>query len=608
MTTAEFVDENPPSPNISDDLFQLLTDSGDPRLQPSEAGPPLVVGNDGLVAMYLAADGSEVSRVKPEDVPPGFQPARAGEPVQVTRYSNEHSYGVWVHRFERASLDDPQGRWVAVEPEGFQEKGFVAYELGYEYGQRMRDVFAFDPQHGGYHSWDGSRWAVVQGKNPENRLYSEFQKLLADSTYNVRARREIGKSYSEIVRGLSDGVERGLPLRWSPIACLNGVVDIYQKPLEVRPFDRETDTHRATLGGNYQAEWTDEYCRSLIRTRYTKSVGQLTTDDGVETIWRMFGLAISERGQALRGLFFIVGPSGSGKGGTLQLYSAAGGERVIGTSQKILLNRSGEIDSLQTNITLKGAVMVVIGEAERADTDRLNDITGEAVVSSRLPWGGLVSGVNKYILVVTTVNPPELDTSTGIARRLAVVRMQNGVDPDGRGGMKPDEKGDPTQDEVDALVTLGVREAAQAHQQGYEAPTGDLESKKQFRRDADPLGEWLAERHAEGGLHGKAAIRLAGEFDPTVQGRYASGLARKLVHRAKSQLGYEAERGRYAAGTEVVDVSFLIRGDLTEVTTKQMLNEFARQELSQRGTLGPDDSGPTTSVVMPKAPEETTAE
>ena len=89
------------------------------------------------------------------------------------------------------------------------------------------------------------------------------------------------------------------------------------------------------------------------------------------------------------------------------------------------------------------------------------------------------------MLIATSVDAPRVSVEKGLRRRLIVIPFPRKLDA------SVQRLRYFTQDELDAVITLAVLEAHQIDQEGWDPPVGNLEAKKHFLADADPVSWWL---------------------------------------------------------------------------------------------------------------------
>ena len=206
---------------------------------------------------------------------------------------------------------------------------------------------------------------------------------------------------------------------------------------------------------------------------------------------RLVALALTGMAQSYRPLVMVTGPSGSGKGGACNVVLLALGGRAMGVGQDWIAQRDrSDIDAVGADILERRPAVVVVDEIG-GDTgiqlSRVLTLTGNTEQRKRRPHGTLLSGFYAFQLWTTTVSPPELDTSSGLERRLAVLSTQRKLDPG-----EIDELGGQTPGLLDAVVSLSCLQAREVYDRAtYRAPEGSVEAKADALADMDQVAEWL---------------------------------------------------------------------------------------------------------------------
>ena len=206
---------------------------------------------------------------------------------------------------------------------------------------------------------------------------------------------------------------------------------------------------------------------------------------------RLVALALTGMAQSYRPLVMVTGPSGSGKGGACNVVLLALGGRAMGVGQDWIAQRDrSDIDAVGADILERRPAVVVVDEIG-GDTgiqlSRVLTLTGNTEQRKRRPHGTLLIGFYEFQLWTTTVYPPELDRSSGLERRLAVLSTQRKLDPG-----EIDELGGQTPRLLDAVVSLSCRQAREVYDRAtYRAPEGSVEAKADALADMDQVAEWL---------------------------------------------------------------------------------------------------------------------
>ena len=411
----------------------------------------------------------------------------------------------------------PDGSWFVVDEETGKQviksvdpKMWANWAATGEAGYRLADEWAYDEERGGYHHWDGNRWAHKPRKG-EMLLWedairrvpstSPLRSMLMDKDRHARPTLEVA-------------IKRDLlfqPSHLVPIA--NGVFNLLDGT--IRPFDASTDTHREIIPTAYQAEWSDDYCKGILRDWFNPSGVPQLTERNFQTFLDTVGLMLSGRAQKHAPITFLWGKSDSGKGGTQRLV----GEMLGKMGQAIppttmLFNKGG--NSVSHNAPLASVIMnqqlATIGSEIRGrSNDQLLTQTGDEKQSARFPnqSGGMIEGYVRNMYLLSTTTPPALPVERGILRRLVVIRYrQDTTIADG-------DRRDPHWYELAALLTLGLRKAMDVYKPGYDRPESEPEALRQFLAISDPLRDYIQELAKAGELHGMATAQIEQEYQPT---------------------------------------------------------------------------------------------
>ena len=413
-----------------------------------------------------------------------------------------------------------------------QKIDYFAY--GELFGARLAAGWAWDAYAGGYHRWEANHWHNLTNTDDTQDVLWEY---VQHSTLDVETKTDIQNNRAEVLRGVKAALRRELPLvKGANLAVANGVVDL--ETGEMRPFDAARDTHRAVTGGAYRPEWTDGECMGVLMMRYTPAGVALLDVEGVETLLHFTALALSGRSQRHTPILYLWGASGSGKGGTLSLLKWALGGRALGTTLGALEEKSDR-DPVWASILINDVLMVLVSESEAVQKESFLAKTGDNPMSKRKPYGTLVEGTPRCMFVIAGVDPPRFDLSAGFWRRTGVIKFpEHETDdpiPDGH-------KADPTQEQMDALITLAIRRARAVFGKEYKVTRGKPEDLEIFRREVDPLHSWLQERHQQGTLEGQTLKRLCEEF---IDGEGRRSLPQRVMTNRLKSIGYLTTRGSW---------------------------------------------------------------
>ena len=165
------------------------------------------------------------------------------------------------------------------------------------------------------------------------------------------------------------------------------------------------------------------------------------------------------------------------------------GAKAITVKRDFFGSRYGsEIDDALANVIEKQPVFIFLDEFGGSNIDEgiLLSHTGKTRQSARRAHGRTIEGEVLAMVVVATVEPPTIASNTGIRRRTAVLGTLEKI---------PGERTcDPSQDVIDAVLTLGIQNAGKALNRIEEktsvAPEGDSSKKEELMEKLDPVGHW----------------------------------------------------------------------------------------------------------------------
>ena len=408
----------------------------------------------------------------------------------------------------------PDGSWFELDDDGKRVTKSVDPKLWAKWaagadGYRLANEWAYDEEKGGYHRWDGQRWAHKSRKG-EMLLWedaigrlpdaSPLRSMLMDKDRHARPTLEVA-----ITRDL-----RFPPDHLVPVA--NGMFDLLDGAL--RAFDANTDTHREIIPTGYQADWDDAACVGAVRGWFNPSGTSQLTEPNFQTFLDAVGLMLSGRAQKHRPLTFLWGKSDSGKGGTQRLLTKMLGKMAQAVAPTTMLFNKGSVSTHNAplaNLILNQQLLAIGSEIRGRSNDQLLQSTGDEMQSARFPnqQGGMIEGYVRNMYILSTTTPPALPMERGILRRLLVIRYDKAAviaDADRR---------EPTDTELAALLTIGLRRAMLVHQPGYQPPTTDPEVLGEFLTVADPFREYIRELADANELHGMSTAQIEREYQPT---------------------------------------------------------------------------------------------
>ena len=202
-------------------------------------------------------------------------------------------------------------------------------------------------------------------------------------------------------------------------------------------------------------------------------------------------LAMTGRAQSYRSFVVLLGASGSGKGGAVQLLHRALGMYSYALPAGWLEKYASEIDATRADL-LEREVRLVwldeIGAQTKMVEQKLLTVLGDSVDNARRAYGKTVEGKHRWMMFTTAVTVPRLSAHGGASRRMAVLPTL-GIDLEAEGLKLPDESID--QELLDAVVTLAALRAPAVYAVGYRAPHGDEAAKAEAVAAMDPVSDWL---------------------------------------------------------------------------------------------------------------------
>ena len=206
----------------------------------------------------------------------------------------------------------------------------------------------------------------------------------------------------------------------------------------------------------------------------------------------LLALALTRRAQNLRGIVFVKGESGSGKGGAVNVAVNALGDYSGAVPRKWLDQRNGgDIDATGAELLEKQPAIVSIdevGQGTRVDFGHLMTVTGDMPYKARRPHGPLIEGRIQAQFWTTAVDVPQIPKASGIDRRMAVLPTIHRLEESEIDAVRADD-----QDLLAYVVTRAALLAQLVYQDGYRAPVGDESTKAEALADMDPLATWLDE-------------------------------------------------------------------------------------------------------------------
>ena len=368
--------------------------------------------------------------------------------------------------------------------------------IGEVCGAHLSKQFRFDAHTRIWYEWrDGTHWVAIRDRtiitdalhNDRLRIAADLGDQGRDDLRNLLVddrnwRRETGSSKGEWWAGLRRSLTRPKP---SPplyqMATPDGVVDTRNG--KIQPHDPLVHDTVAVTNGSYRPQEIE----SLKGSLWDRLQHNVAVDD-FEQLTAILGVAVARRSIDFCSILWFVGASGSGKSATADLILNAFGNFGMGASADLLARRPrSDIDAELAQLLQVDPVVLYISEVERVSLPRLLSLTGGDTFGARRPHGSLQHGSLSGMIVATSVEAPQMPVDSGIRRRIAVVpfpaKLEESVNPNRFF----------SQEELDAVITLSVEAAVHVGHRGWVPPLGNVEAKRVFLAEADPVSAWLRE-------------------------------------------------------------------------------------------------------------------
>ena len=357
----------------------------------------------------------------------------------------------------------------------------------------LRPRFRYDRERAVWWAWSGDHWREVEDDiDITDSLHSARLRIIADLRDSGEEdlawllhrdgewRSLSGNRRSEWWAKLREELARPAPLPPpNELATPEGVIDMRTGSIE--PHDSLKHDTLAVTRGMYRPNEASKI-REALWSRLQFNIERNDFDQVLKSL----GLAVARRSVDYGSILWLYGASGGGKGSTARLIQSAFGMQGIGVSADLFERRSrSDIDADLARLIQIDPVVYVASEIERVGISRINSLTGGDALSPRRPHGKIVEGALSGMLIATSVDAPHVSVEKGLKRRLIVIPFPRKLDA------SVTRQRFFTQDELDAVITLAVLEALQIDQEGWEPPVGNLEAKKRFLAEADPLSCWL---------------------------------------------------------------------------------------------------------------------
>ena len=363
-------------------------------------------------------------------------------------------------------------------------------------GAHLSKQFRFDAHTRIWYEWrDGTHWVAIRDRTIiTDVLHGDRLRIAADLGDQGRDdlrdllandrnwRRETGSNNGEWWAGLRRSLTRPKP---SPplyqMATPDGVVDIRNG--KIQPHDSLVHDTVAVTNGSYHPQEI-ESLKGILWDRLQHNVAV----DDFEQLTELLGVAVARRSVDYCSILWFVGASGSGKSATASLIQAAFGGMAMGASAELLSrNPQADIDAELAQLMQVDPVVLCISEVKSVGMSRLLYLSGGDTFGARRPHGSTQHGSQSGMIVATSVEAPRMDVNSGISRRIAIVPFPTKIAE----SVNPNRAF--SQDELDAVITLSVEAAVHVGHRGWVPPLGNVEAKRAFLAEADPVAVWLQE-------------------------------------------------------------------------------------------------------------------
>ena len=258
-----------------------------------------------------------------------------------------------------------------------------------------------------------------------------------------------------------------------------GVVDLRDGSLT--PHDPlRHDTLAITIGHYLNGPGEEERLRALL---YERLKHNLSAADYAQLL-KFWGLGVTRRAQYQASILWLYGLSGSGKGHLVNLTQQAFGRLAATVKLSTFMQARGDIDTDLAEVLERNPLFVSCDEMSgKLPFARVNTLTGNSVWSARRPHGRAITRQLSCLWLFPTVSVPSFDADSGLRRRSRVLGFERAY--------QGDRNEDFDDNELNAVVSLAIREARAVYRADYEAPEGNVKRLAMLLENADSLAAWL---------------------------------------------------------------------------------------------------------------------
>lgn len=344
---------------------------------------------------------------------------------------------------------------------------------------------------GGWHYWDGSRWAPDAREANVNKMLTDLLKTswaesMSDPDLASDVRASMTATGSSGVLSLASRQLFTEEVDGDPwlLNCRNGTLDLHT--LELRPH-LPADLITKITAASY-----DPNAASGTWTKFLES--SLPNSNVREFLQRFAGMSLV--GRVLEHVLVIATGSGRNGKGIMSgaLSHALGDYAVTATNDLLIAGRYGHKSAgeLAAQMVLRGsrwAVMSELNKGDKLDESTMKHLTGGDAITAKLMGQNYVEFKPSHTFFMLTNELPEVDANAKAAwARLRVVPFD--VSFEGREDTTLEER---LELEVNAVLTWAVEGLRAYHSQGLAAPAEVTARTDEYRADNDPLRRFIDE-------------------------------------------------------------------------------------------------------------------